>query len=300
MVDPCGGRRSGQPPRGLTSAAEAVRPPGRSAGCGGAGGAGAPVPSSRHRPSRNHRRIVRTDGGRAGPARFASRPADHGPTRPRRRTPSGRVRGQVAGTTAPGAVGGYPPPDGAPRPEGPTPAAEAVSPPRSPRGPPWSSSAARRRALREDDGAAGGDERARPAAAEGARRGPPACRPGRRRRGRGRAGGASARAGRRCAPGTVAPTTAPRQDRPDAFTLGAPHPATRRATSSCQSPPAASGRSCRSAAPGLDVRTSANRPRPPAAAASRNGAHGVAAERGVDRERVDRGPQERLGVGPVR
>ena len=31
MVDPCGGRRSGQPPRGSTGAAEAVRPPGCSA-----------------------------------------------------------------------------------------------------------------------------------------------------------------------------------------------------------------------------------------------------------------------------
>ena len=69
------------------------------------------------------------------------------------------------------------------------------------------------------------------------------------------------------------------------------------ATSSCQRPPSASGRSWSSAAPGLEVRTRAKRPRPPAVGRLEEGRDSVAAERRVDRERVDRRAQEGLGVG---
>ncbi len=100
--------------------------------------------------------------------------------------------------------------------------------------------------------------------------------------------------------GTVAPTTAPRHDRPDASTLGAPHSATRRATSSCHRPPSRQREVLQVRRP--RVRRPHEREQAPAARGGRLDERGdrVAAEARVDRERVDRRPQERIGIRPGR
>jgi hypothetical protein len=81
-------------------------PGGSASGPGGSacgpGPSGASAPSSRQRPSRNHRRIVRTEGGRAGLVRAATRlgGAAMTPTRAsppaKPRTPTSRTRGHPA------------------------------------------------------------------------------------------------------------------------------------------------------------------------------------------------------------
>ena len=146
------------------------------------------------------------------------------------------------------------------------------------------------RALGEDDRAAGGDERPARRAAEGGPEvlGPAALGADARGSRNGWCGISARRPAMRS--GTVAPDDGAegRQARAvDARRRPTRPP--RRATSSCQRPPVAraAGPAGRRR-PGLEVRTRAKRPRPPAVRRLDERRDGVAAERRVDGERVDR------------
>ena len=128
------------------------------------------------------------------------------------------------------------------------------------------------RALGEDDRAARGHQRAGGAAAEGRARGPRGARPGRPPPGSGRPGAASARAAPPCAPGRWRPPRRPGDERPEPSTLGAPHSATRRATSSCHRPPRRQGQVLQLGRARVGGAHQREQPASPGAAASMNGA----------------------------
>ncbi len=152
------------------------------------------------------------------------------------------------------------------------------------------------RVLGAGDRARGGDEDRRGVARERRVRGPPGRRPGPRYLGRGRSSRASARAAgrsgaarwrRRPHPSRSAPTRPPAEGRA---------PATISASRSWSGPSPA-GRSSRSAAPGLEVRTSANRPAPERSRRGDQRLERIAAEQRVHRCRVGAERLEhRLGV----
>ena len=99
--------------------------------------------------------------------------------------------------------------------------------------------------------------------------------------------------------GTVAPTTAPSAERPEPSTLGAPHSATRRATSSCQRPPEGEREVLEVGGAGVGGAHQGEEPAGPRGGRLDEGGHRVAAERRVDRQRVDRRAHEGLGVRPA-